>query len=123
MLSWPHLQPNSWTLLLLWLSASKPHQSFGKQQEPQSPRQPPNAHWRIHTGGEMSEWISCAERLPTVAGTYLVFKPVSAYRVGLYEWLEDEQSWEQEWLRKKRSEFKPKTWVTHWMPVPSLPSD
>lgn len=71
----------------------------------------------------MSEWISCAESLPTVAGTYLVFKPVSTYRVGLYEWLEDEQGWEQEWIRKKRSELKPKTWVTHWMPLPAPPKD
>ncbi|MBH9198645.1 DUF551 domain-containing protein [Pseudomonas aeruginosa] len=71
----------------------------------------------------MSEWISCAESFPTVAGTYLVFKPASTYRVGLYEWLEDEQSWEQEWIRKKRSELKPKTWVTHWMPLPAPPQD
>ncbi|MBW6333074.1 DUF551 domain-containing protein [Pseudomonas aeruginosa] len=71
----------------------------------------------------MGQWISCSERLPKEPGTYLVFKALSAYRLGLYNWLVDEQSWEQEWIRKKRSELKPKTWVTHWMPLPEPPQD
>lgn len=71
----------------------------------------------------MSEWISCSDRLPTEPGAYLVFKPISAYRLCLYDWLVDVRAWEQEWLRKKRSDFKPKTWVTHWMPLPEPPQD
>ncbi|PKG15117.1 DUF551 domain-containing protein, partial [Pseudomonas aeruginosa] len=32
----------------------------------------------------MGQWISCSERLPKEPGTYLVFKALSAYRLGLY---------------------------------------
>ncbi|MBH4513125.1 DUF551 domain-containing protein [Pseudomonas aeruginosa] len=71
----------------------------------------------------MGQWISFSERLPKEPGTYLVFKALSVYRLALYDWLVDEQSWEQEWIRKKRSDLKPKTWVTHWMPLPEPPQD
>ncbi|HGM7426221.1 hypothetical protein P3805_24035 [Pseudomonas aeruginosa] len=46
--------PDLMDALVALVDASKPHQSFGKQQEPQSPRPPPNAPWRIHIGGEMN---------------------------------------------------------------------
>lgn len=71
----------------------------------------------------MSEWIKCSDRLPPTSGSYLVLKPHSAYKHGIYEWLQEEQSWEQEWHRKKRSELKPRTWVTHWMPLPEPPEN
>ena len=62
----------------------------------------------------MSEWISVSERMPDSSGTYLVYKENSAYQYGVFDWLRAEGCWEPELMSKKRSESKPKTWVTHW---------
>lgn len=69
----------------------------------------------------MSEWISVEERLPPETGDYLTWSRHSYWKNQVHVWLDKEQAWEQEWLRKKRTELKPKTWITHWMPLPEPP--
>ncbi len=71
----------------------------------------------------MSDWIKCGDRLPTASGSYLVFKANSAYQYGTYGWLRAEGCWEPELMNKKRSESKPRTWVTHWQPLPAPPTE
>lgn len=71
----------------------------------------------------MSGWIKCSDRLPPGPGSYLTHSPQSPYPIHIGVWLEREQAWEHEWHRKKRSEIKPKTWITHWHELPSLPTE
>ncbi len=63
------------------------------------------------------DWIDITVTPPTEAGEYLTYSAKSAYKYRTAIWLPEVQCWEHEWLQKKRSEFKPKTWVTHYMPV------
>lgn len=69
------------------------------------------------------KWISLDHEAPPCGGSYLTFNPTSYWRVQVSVWLEREESWEHEWLKKKRSEFKPKTWITHWMHLPTDPEN
>lgn len=68
-------------------------------------------------------WVSVDDELPPSDGRYLTFNPTSYWRVQVSVWLHEEDSWEHEWLKKKRSEIKPKTWITHWMHLPTEPED
>lgn len=68
-------------------------------------------------------WISVADRLPPAEGEYLTYSSRSAYVVSVSTWLKNEGAWQHEWLRKKRSEARPKTWVTHWRPMLPPPID
>ena len=69
----------------------------------------------------MSEWIAISDRMPDASGSYITYSPHSPYPIHVGVWLRCEQAWEHEWLRKKRSEIKPKTWIAHWMPLPAPP--
>lgn len=71
----------------------------------------------------MSGWIPVSERMPTDSGPYLVYKKNSAYQFGIYDWSRSDGAWIPELMRKKRSESTPKTWVTHWQPMPAAPDE
>ena len=68
-------------------------------------------------------WISIVDGLPTENGSYLTYNPTSYWKIQTTTWLAEECAWEHEWLKKKRSEAKPKTWITHWMPLPNPPEE
>lgn len=69
----------------------------------------------------MTNWISVEESLPTQAGSYLTYSPYCYWNQQVHVWLEKEKAWEHEWLKKKRTELKPKTWITHWTYLPENP--
>lgn len=70
----------------------------------------------------MSEWIAISDQSPQKTGSYLTYGSHSYWPMQVSTWFSDCEAWEHEWLRKKKSDIKPKTWITHWMPLPEPPT-
>ena len=69
---------------------------------------------------EQPTWISCAERLPTEGGTYLVCQDFSMWGVehkviGLEQFVKQFGGWYCDGLKIKG--------ITHWMPLPQPPKE
>ena len=67
------------------------------------------------------KWIDINVQKPPCDGTYLTFSGKSQYKHNEHVWIAKQEVWFHELMYKKRSEFKPKTWVTHWQPLPTPP--
>ena len=63
------------------------------------------------------DWIDVNAVPPPKDGEYLTYSARSAYKYGVGIWMSDVGCWQHEWLRKKRSEIKPKTWITHYVSI------
>lgn len=67
-------------------------------------------------------WIAIAESLPSKSGEYWTYSELSTYKPGVGVWCGPDQAWEHDLRDKKRSQLKPKTWVTHYAPIEVPPA-